>query len=124
MLRSLSRQLCTYGILAGALVLGGAVGDALAQGRLSPASLDLDTCGCPTTFGDPTCSKETSWTLDKTTNSGPFSTLDQTQPKMYTFNVSVVEGPTSTVLRGMANWSSPTRASRWLHPTLYGRGSA
>ena len=25
------------------------------KGRLSPASLDLDTCGCPTTFEAPYC---------------------------------------------------------------------
>lgn len=36
-----------------------------AGGRLSPASLDLDTCGCPTTFGQPVCEQQTSWTLDK-----------------------------------------------------------
>ena len=36
-------------------------------GRLSPASLDLDTCGCPTTFDPPVCEEQTSWTIDKTT---------------------------------------------------------
>jgi hypothetical protein len=41
--------------------------------RLSPASLDLDTCGCPTTFESPFCEKETSWSLTKTTQTGPIT---------------------------------------------------
>ena len=36
-------------------------------GKLSQASLDLDTHGCPTTFGQPSCEKQTQWSLDKTT---------------------------------------------------------
>jgi hypothetical protein len=66
-------------------------------GRLSPASLDLDTCGCPTTFGDPACEIRTEWELDKTT-----STADQTDPvaEPFLFDVKVTEGPTGTVLTG------------------------
>jgi hypothetical protein len=42
-------------------------------GRLSPASLDLDTPGCPTEFDPPMCEKRTLWTLDKTTDTGPLN---------------------------------------------------
>lgn len=63
----------------------------------SPASLDLDTCGCPTTFGNPSCTKETSWTIEKTTNSGPFANPDG---ESFVFDIKVIEGPTGTFLTG------------------------
>jgi hypothetical protein len=66
-------------------------------GRLSPASLDVDTCGCPTTFGEPACETSTSWTIDKTTESGPFT---DPSDQAYSFAVTVVEGPTGTYLTG------------------------
>jgi hypothetical protein len=65
--------------------------------RLSPASLDLDTCGCPTTFGDPECDVETSWGVEKTTESGPYTNPDG---EAFLFDVKVTEGPTSTILSG------------------------
>ncbi|MHC4414322.1 MAG: hypothetical protein ACYS0G_03460 [Planctomycetota bacterium] len=64
-------------------------------GRLSPASLDIDTCGCPTTFGDPFCEKQTEWTLEKTTESGPFNNPDNSP---FSFTVTVTEGPTTETL--------------------------
>jgi hypothetical protein len=67
------------------------------NGRLSPASLDIDTCGCPSTFGDPACEKRTSWELDKTTETGG---LIEPSAEPFLFNVQVVEGPTSTILTG------------------------
>jgi hypothetical protein len=66
-------------------------------GRLSPASLDLDTCGCPTVFGQPVCEKRTSWTLEKSTVSGPF---EDPNNEPFSFTVTVTEGPTTTELRG------------------------
>jgi hypothetical protein len=64
-------------------------------GRLSPASLDLDTCGCPTTFGDPYCETWTEWTLEKTTESGPFTNPDE---EPFSFTVTVTEGETKDML--------------------------
>jgi hypothetical protein len=64
-------------------------------GRLSPASLDLDTCGCPTTFGDSYCETWTEWSLDKTTESGPFTSPNQ---EPFSFTVTVTEGETRDVL--------------------------
>ncbi len=61
----------------GSLVVGIVVGAqfdvpaAKARPRLSPASLDLDTCGCLTAFGQPTCEKRTWWALDKTAGPEP-----------------------------------------------------
>ena len=67
------------------------------DGQDGQGSLDLDTPGCPTTFGAPTCEQQTSWTLDKTTASGPFED-PLNQP--FSFNVTVTEGASSTVLTG------------------------
>ncbi|MHC4066585.1 MAG: hypothetical protein ACYSUI_19085, partial [Planctomycetota bacterium] len=66
-------------------------------GRLSPASLDIDTCGCPTTFGPPVCEERTHWTLDKTTSSGPF--IDPLA-EPFTFDITVTEGLTTKNLTG------------------------
>ncbi len=65
--------------------------------RLSPASLDVDTCGCPTTFGPPVCEERTHWTLDKTTASGPF---EDPVVEPFTFDIIVTEGPTTKNLTG------------------------
>ncbi len=70
---------------------GGNNGD----GRLSPASLDLDTCGCPTTFRPPVCEEQTSWTLDKTTDT---EKLDDPDGAPFSFTVTVTEGPTEQTL--------------------------
>lgn len=64
-------------------------------GRLSPASLDLDTCGCPTMFDDPVCEQRTSWTLDKTTDTDK---LQDPVVAPYLFDITVTEGPTETTL--------------------------
>lgn len=66
-------------------------------GRLSPASLNIDTCGCPSTFGDPACEQRTEWELDKTTDTGD---LSDPVAEPYLFNVTVTEGPTATILSG------------------------
>jgi hypothetical protein len=66
-------------------------------GRLSPASLDLDTCGCPTEFGDPTCESRTSWTLEKSSDTGD---LNDPNVEAYSFTVTVTEGPTKDILTG------------------------
>ena len=66
-------------------------------GRLSPASLDVDTCGCPTVFGQPTCEKRTSWTLEKTTDTGD---ITDPQGAPFGFDVTVAEGPTTKILSG------------------------
>jgi hypothetical protein len=65
--------------------------------RLSPASLDLDTCSCPTTFDEPVCESRTSWTLDKTTESGPFEDPDG---EPFSFEITVTEGETKDFLTG------------------------
>ena len=62
---------------------------------MSPASLDLATCGCPTTFGDPTCEQQTSWTLDKVSN-----TVELDNPSSEPFSFTVTEGPTARTLTG------------------------
>jgi hypothetical protein len=66
-------------------------------GRLSPASLDIDACGCPTVFGPPVCEERTSWSLQKTANNGNLTDPDNTP---YSFTISVIEGPTTKELRG------------------------
>ena len=65
------------------------------NGRLSPASLNLDTCGCPTTFGQPTCEQQTSWSLDKVSNTDD---LDNPSGESFSFTVTVTEGPTGQTL--------------------------
>ena len=62
-------------------------------GRLSPASLDIAT----STFGPPVCESQTSWVLEKTTETG-----DMTDPENspFSFDIKVTEGPTSTILSG------------------------
>lgn len=67
------------------------------KGRLSPASLDLDTCGCPTTFGIPVCEQRTQWSITKTTSTGPMQ--DPTDAP-YSFTVAVTEGITEEFLTG------------------------
>ena len=67
-------------------------------GRLSPASLDLDTCGCPSWFDQPVCEEWTNWTIEKTTASGPF-TDPENEP--FSFTVTVTEGATEQILTGM-----------------------
>jgi hypothetical protein len=61
------------------------------------ASLDLDTAGCPTTFGPPVCEQQTQWSLSKTTTTG---TLDNPNNEPFSFVVTVTEGKTTTVLTG------------------------
>jgi hypothetical protein len=68
-------------------------------GRLSPASLDFDTCGCPSWFGDPTCEERTYWSIEKTTASGPF---EDPENEPYSFTVTVTEGETAQTLTGEA----------------------
>ncbi|MCI0504333.1 hypothetical protein L0Y65_06530, partial [Candidatus Micrarchaeota archaeon] len=65
--------------------------------KLSQASLDLDTSGCPTYFGEPYCQKQTEWSLDKTT---AISAYENPENKAYLFDVKVVEGETSKKLMG------------------------
>ena len=83
--------------LTALLSLPAATADAQGKGRLSPASLDLDTPGCPTTFGDPECEKRTSWTLDK---SIPETELNNPDGELFIFHVTVTEGPTGKILSG------------------------
>ncbi len=66
-------------------------------GRLSPASLDVDTCGCPSRFNDPFCDTKTKWTLDKTTE---HDLLVDPMGEAFLFDVEIVEGLTQTLLRG------------------------
>jgi hypothetical protein len=68
--------------------------------RLSPASLDLDTCGCPTTFEDPTCAKQTSWSLIKDADMGPLTNPEQ---EPFSFTVTVTERPTTEVLTAVGH---------------------
>jgi len=68
-------------------------------GRLSPASLDFDTCGCPSWFGEPTCEQRTHWSITKTTESGPF---EDPENEPYSFTVTVTEGETEQTLTGEA----------------------
>ncbi|MBW2254320.1 MAG: hypothetical protein JRI25_06940, partial [Deltaproteobacteria bacterium] len=68
-----------------------------AEGRLGPASLDVDTCGAPSDFADPECRTETAWRLEKTTEQG---TLVAPDAEAFLFDITVVEGPTGTSLTG------------------------
>ncbi|MHC4965858.1 MAG: hypothetical protein ACYTGE_13175, partial [Planctomycetota bacterium] len=74
-------------------VASGGGGGNTTVGRDSPASLDLDTCSCPTWFTEPTCEERTYWSLTKTAdqdqleNGGDFS-----------FTVTVTEGETKNIL--------------------------
>ena len=67
------------------------------NGRPGQASLDIDTPDCPTTFGPPICEKQTSWTLDKTTGTGP---LQDPNNAPFFFSVKVTEGTTTEILSG------------------------
>jgi cysteine-rich repeat protein len=65
--------------------------------KLSPASLDLDTAGCPTTFGPVVVEKRTEWELDKdAVTVGP---IDATSDGAYSYQVKVTEGPTTRILQ-------------------------
>ena len=66
--------------------------------KLSQASLDLDTCGCPTTFGPPTCEKRTDWRLVKTLKSA--SSLTDPVMEPFQFEVRVIEGKTRKFVVG------------------------
>jgi len=66
-------------------------------GRLSPASLDLDTADCPSTFDPPICEKQTEWTLEKTTSTGP---LINPNNEPFSYTVTVTEGGTKKILSG------------------------
>jgi hypothetical protein len=67
------------------------------KGRLSPASLDLDACGCPTTFGPPVCEQRTAWSITKVADTGDLTDPDN---EPYSFTITVTEGATSQELRG------------------------
>jgi len=71
--------------------------------RLSPASLDLDTCGCPTTFdGDPACETQTSWSLFSSVGMPTSLVMDDPDAEAFLFDVTVTEdGPAGKILEGM-----------------------
>ena len=74
------------------------------NGRLSPASLDVSTVGCPTTFGEKQCKEATFWTLSKTTSNDMTSkSIDLQTPNItadFKFKVKVTEDDTRKFLSG------------------------
>lgn len=80
---------------------GGGPGGGGGGGKLSQASLDLDTAGCPTTFGPPICEEQTEWTLEKTIlTPTPGNGLDDPDLDPFAFEVTVTEGATTSVVSG------------------------
>ena len=74
------------------------------SGRSSPASLDIATFGCPTTFGDRQCNETTFWTLSKTSNNDMRNkSIDLQFPNItsdFKFKVKVTEDDTRKFLSG------------------------
>jgi len=66
-------------------------------GRIGPASLDLDTTNCSSTFNTPVCLKRTKWYLDKTT---AIDSIQNPNADPYSFTVTVTEGPTTSLVSG------------------------
>ena len=64
--------------------------------KLSQASLDLDTKGCPTTFDAGTVEKRTNWELDKIALTE--SPLDATDGAEYGYEVKVTEEKTTRIM--------------------------
>lgn len=64
--------------------------------RLKPASLDVDTAGCPTTFQAPTCDLETHWTVGQSVT--PAGDLQDPDATPFGFQIDVTEGATSRAL--------------------------
>lgn len=70
---------------------------AFAAPRVSQASLNLDTCGCPTAFNGPTCREESGWELTKTADTNE---LDNPSNELVTYSITVQQSPTETNLAG------------------------
>ncbi len=74
----------------------------LLRGRLSPASLDLDTQNCSTTFNETQCRERTFWSLSKTLNTS--SEINLQHPDNITsdfkFDIRVIEKGTTKLLVG------------------------
>jgi len=68
--------------------------------RQSPASLDLDTCGCPTTFGDPAGEARTEWDLAKARGENQPVLVVNPDGERIEFDVQVIEKETRTYLYG------------------------
>ena len=84
---------------------GGGGGNDGGGGRLSPASLDMDTCGCPSTFTEPECREEYYWSLTKSVDDTEFNNEDDTgyanpSNQVYSFDVTVTQDGSETYLRG------------------------
>ena len=63
--------------------------------KLSQASLDLDSLGCPTDLGNVFCESRTAWNLEKTANNSDLSNPDNSD---FGFTVKVTEGSTKRIL--------------------------